>query len=398
MTNKPDPRKLDRVESPSEAPQAKNALPKLTRRQLGVATAVAIAMGISVEELIRNGWIRFDHDHNHGNEHNEELDEEVVQRLIENARFMRDLDNSTVHATFNAQQAKEAILVPKKGNYKKKCCIDERYKEEGDAEGLAGVGVLMNEEQLAAQASEEVDEIEEAFDKGEEEFTLDIAPHGAGKCGAAKLARVNAKETDLSAEKIDETALAGGNRLKAAIEAEIQKRPKLQGKKITINVKMLEENHFLQAPNHPGAIALHHAHKDMDMNLDRKTGGLMYNIKNIGDGILAAKIALGDHGMEHTPAAVAANTNKFRIVLTGDRQEVANLARAYQQELAKPENAGIRNRIKIETWVMQGGQENANWRKKAPEVQVAKKEPVRTQQERQRRKFRNIGMDQIQNI
>lgn len=139
---------------------------------------------------------------------------------------------------------------------------------------------------------------------------------------------------------------------------------------------MLEENHFLQAPNHPGAIALHHAHKDMDMNLDRKTGGLMYNIKNIGDGILAAKIALGDHGMEHTPAAVAANTNKFRIVLTGDRQEVANLARAYQQELAKPENAGIRNRIKIETWAMQEGKENANWRKKAPEVQVAKNNPT----------------------
>ncbi len=339
---------------PKHNPETKRGL---TRRQLMYAAAVAALMGITAEELIRNGWVQFGHDHDgdHGNEH-AELDPAVIERLRSNAEALRAMERRNPVDVLNQQQAIEGqkILVPKPRNYKKICCIDERYKQEGTGEGHAGVGVLMTPEQLQTYVSEEVDEIEAAFAAGEQEYIFEICPHGAGKCGAAKLARSNAHEQDMSPAAIDATALQGANRSKQALEAEIARRPALAGKRININVRMLPEEHFLQSHNHPGAVALHHVHDDMVYNLDRDTGALMYNIKDVEDGILAAKIALGDHGMEHGERTIPLPANlRFRIVITGPANRTGALVAAYQRKLAEPGNAGIRNRVSFVIWNVQ---------------------------------------------
>jgi len=339
--------------SPQPSPERSDAqVPKdITRRQFLVAMAVASVLGVTAEEVIRNGWVSMGH-----NEHDDdhaEVSPDVLERLIENALALRDIQQTSVTTHLTAQQKREAILVPKPANSKKFVCIDERCKEEGTGEGLAGVGVLMSDAELRAKAIEEVDEAEEAFNNGETEFTYVICPHGNGKCGAAKLARTNSGQQDMSNAAIDATALEGGRRFEQFLRAEILRRPALAGRTIKFDVHMVPEEHFLQASHHPGAIAMHHAHPDKTMNLDRRTGALMYNVKNVRDGILAAKIALGRHGMLHGPTNVQLPAHlQYRIILTGTPQTVTQLNAEYQRELAKPENADIRTNVSITVWNM----------------------------------------------
>ena len=210
--------------------------------------------------------------------------------------------------------------------------------------------MLLSDAELQAQAAIEVDEMEAALET-QDSYTLEICPHGAGKCGAAKLARVQAGEKDMTPEAIDRTALQGGERFRDAVLAEIRRRPKLNGKRIAVIVRMLPEEHFLQAHHHPAAIGMHNAEEDTIMNLDRQTGPLMFNIKSVADGLLAAKIALGDHGMEHGPQSVHLPPGiPFRIVLRGDPDVVRALGREYQRQLALPDNRAIRGRVLVQTW------------------------------------------------
>jgi hypothetical protein len=324
--------------SPENIPPSRRSFLKILAGVAGVATAT----GGAVWKLISS--------------HSEHMENpEVIARLQSNASALRDLENTSVQAHFNAQQARDAILVPKSKNEEKICCIDERYSQEGKGEGIAGVGVLLSNEALQAKASELIDQAEAALSNGEQQYTFNLCPHGAGKCGAAKLARTQAGEQDMSKEAIDRTALQGAQRLEQALKAEIRRRPHLDAAKIVFDVHMLPEEHFLQSEHHPGAVGLHHAHSELEMNLDRNSGLLMYNLTSVADGILSAKIALGDHGFAAGHGSEQIQLPQgipYRIIITAPDNKAEDLVAEYQRELAKPENEALRNKVRVEVWKM----------------------------------------------
>lgn len=342
-TKKPVPEQNLQSQPQPATPQT-GLLKDLTRRQWIIGSLVVTALGgagvITLEELIRNGYLplgKLDH---------VEPTPEVIQRLAENARALMDIDNTSVQANFDAQQAREPIIVPKPANRKKKCCVDDRYQDEGETEGLAGVGVLLSPEELAREAAKEVDEAEEALRAGEESYTIEICPHA--KCGAVARALQNEGVQNPTPEMIAARAERAGRNFERAIQAEIN-RGGLQDR-VRVSVRMLPEEHFVQAEHHPAAIGVHYG-DDMEMNSDRKTGAMVYNIKSVKDGILTAKIALSAHGMRHPAGNIQLPPNLvYRIVLEGTPDEVRRLGMEYQRELAKPENDDIRGHVRVVVW------------------------------------------------
>ncbi len=271
---------------------------------------------------------------------------EVIERLLENKNALEEIRRDGLQAYIERQQLREAVTVPKPKNSKKMLCVDDRCKDEGPTEGRAGVGILLNDDDLKKRAEEEVKEAEDALRAGEERYEITICPHA--KCGAAALYRKNKGEADMSPQAVATSALEGGVRMKAAIDKVIVDRG-LVGKVTVRDVELLKEEHFVQAHHHPGAIAYDYD-DDVEMNSDRKTGAMMYNVKSVEDGILSAKIAFSHHGMHqgHGETKIPEAT-PFRIAIErADAQKAAERARAYQRELLKPEYNALRGKIIIQ--------------------------------------------------
>jgi hypothetical protein len=305
-----------------------------------------------------------------GNDHHHEkaeLSPEVIEKLKENKEALEGVEKEEVQAYFDKLQKEHPLLVAEDVELDL-CigCIDERQLK-GKSHGVAGVGVLLPDNELEVMVRNALDIARRKSEKNPNEtVTIRIQPHGKS-CGAAALARKLRNEKDMSPEAIAKEAMKGGERTAALV----RERAKDLGIKVNVVVEEFDQQNFLTDPDHPAPFALVNyvngtvTNKDAPDNkadANRTKRPLMFQTsaviagKNTAerDGLLAAIIAHSDHGYLKD-AQNLPKTTPFRIVLAVDskeegqdrKKELEDMLKAHK-DLAPVFQRGL---VRVEVWV-----------------------------------------------